>query len=162
MNLRLEENNNSAFVFGGKMKKVINKVAKFLVSITLSVVVIASTVNTVKADELADALAAQQAILYQQQVAAIQAYQAALLAQYQQAMADQYAKALLVFNEAQANQQRAIQQAYMLNSIQQQQQAQYTNMVQKTGLDYQQHLLEEYKKYQQQAANAFKGYEGLK
>ncbi|MDO4189024.1 MAG: hypothetical protein Q4D29_08525 [Lachnospiraceae bacterium] len=144
------------------MKKVINRVVKLLVASSLGMVLCMSSSKAVKADELADAIAAQQAIIYQQQLQAIQAYQAALMAQYQQAMADQYAKALLVFNEAQAEQQRAIQQAYMLNAIQQKQKAQYTSMVQNTGLDYQQHLIDEYNKYQKQAVAAFKGYEGIK
>ena len=144
------------------MKKIIIKMIKGFAAFVVVAVVVLAPSNNVKADEMADAIAAQQAALYQQQVEALQAYQAALLAQYQQAMADQYAKAVLVFAEAQASQQRAIQQAYMLNSIQQQQKAQYTNMVQQTGLDYQQHLLDEYNKYQKQAIAAFKGYEGIK
>lgn len=129
---------------------------------TFAIAVIAVSGKTVKADELTDALIAQQAALYQQQVAMAQAYQAALMAQYQQAVADQYAKALLVYSEAQAQQQRAIQQAYMLNSVQQMQRAQYTNMVQQTGLEYPQYLLDEYNKYQKQGIAAFKGYEGIK
>lgn len=148
------------------MKAIINRVVKAVVIAAFAVALTLAPAKNVKADELADAIAAQQALLYQQQVEAIQQYQAALLAQYQQqyqqAVADQYAKALLVFQEAQASQQRAIQQAYMLNAIQQQQKAQYTSMVQQTGLDYQQHLLSEYEKYQKQAIGAFKGYEGIK
>ena len=142
------------------------KIKKIILGITFAVALLFVSEKSVKADEISDALAVQQAIIYQQQVAAIQAYQQQLAAQqaalYQQAVADQYAKALLVFNEAQANQLRAIQQAYMLNAIQQQQQAQYTSMLQTTGADYQQHLLDEYNKYQQQAIAAFKGYEGIK
>lgn len=144
------------------MKKVVNKVFKVVVSVLLAAVVMISSKKDIRADELADVIATQQEMVYQQQLQQLQTYQAALMAQYQQAIADQYAKALLVFNEAQAQQQRAIQQAYMLNSIQQQQQAQYINMVQTTGKDYQQHLIDEYTKYQQQAINAFKGYEGIK
>lgn len=144
------------------MKKTVNNVVKFIFAGLVAGVVLMTPVKNVKADELTDALLAQQAAMYQQQLEMAQAYQAALLAQYQQAAADQYAKALLVYNEAQANQLRAIQQAYMLNSIQQQQKAQYNCMVQQTGLDYQQHLMDEYSKYQQQAIAAFKGYEGIK
>lgn len=144
------------------MRTVFNKAIKIVTAVAFMLVVLLVPAKTVKADELSDAIAAQQALIYQQQLQAIQAYQAALMAQYQQAMADQYAKALLVFNEAQAEQQRAIQQAYMLNSIQQKQKAQYTNMVQTTGLDYQQHLIDEYNKYQKQAIAAFKGFEGIK
>ena len=144
------------------MRTVFNKAIKIVTAVAFTLVVLLAPAKTVKADELSDAIAAQQALVYQQQLQAIQAYQAALMAQYQQAMADQYAKALLVFNEAQAEQQRAIQQAYMLNSIQQKQKAQYTNMVQTTGLDYQQHLIDEYNKYQKQAIAAFKGFEGIK
>ena len=144
------------------MKKTVNKVVKFIFAGLVAGVVLMTPAKNVKADELTDALLAQQAAMYQQQLEMAQAYQVALLAQYQQAAADQYAKALLVYNEAQANQLRAIQQAYMLNSIQQQQKAQYNCMVQQTGLDYQQHLMDEYSKYQQQAIAAFKGYEGIK
>ena len=144
------------------MKKRLNKLTKIAFTALFASAIIFAPVKNVKADAVTDALVAQQNLLYQQQLAQIQAYQAALQAQYQQAMADQYAKALLVFQEAQANQLRAIQQAYMLNSIQQQQQAQYTSMLQTTGLDYQQHLIDEYNKYQKQAITAFKGYEGIK
>lgn len=148
------------------MKTVINKLSKIIVGTVFAVALMLASGKNAKADELTDALLAQQAAIYQQQLAAIQAYQQQVLAQqaalYQQAIADQNAKALLVFQEAQANQLRAIQQAYMLNSIQQQQQAQYTSMLQTTGLDYQQHLIDEYNKYQKQAITAFKGYEGIK
>ena len=144
------------------MRTVFNKTIKIVTAVAFTLAVLLVPAKTVKADELSDAIAAQQALVYQQQLQSIQAYQAALMAQYQQAMADQYAKALLVFNEAQAEQQRAIQQAYMLNSIQQKQKAQYTSMIQLTGLDYQQYLIDEYNKYQKQAIAAFKGYEGIK
>ena len=148
------------------MIKIVNKVVKAVSVMVLASLVMLVPVKSVKADAVTDAIAAQQAVLYQQQVEQLQQYQAALLAQYQlayqQAVADQYAKALLVFKEQQAEQQRAIQQAYMLNSIQQAQKAHYTSMVQSTGLDYQQHLLDEYAKYQKQAITAFKGYEGIK
>ena len=77
------------------------------------------------------------------------------MAQYNQAIADQYAKALLVYQEAIAAQARAVQQSYMLASVQQLQNAQ-------TGLDYQSYLLDRYQKYQKQALAAFKGYEGIK
>lgn len=139
-----------------------SKIKKIITAVVLSVAFLLVPAKSVMADEISDAIAAQQAAVYQQQLAAIQAYQAALLAQYQQAIADQYAKSLLVFQEAQAEQQRAVQQAYMLNAIQQKQQAQYESMIKSTGLDYQQYLLNEYNKYQKQAIAAFKGYEGLK
>lgn len=144
------------------MRRHIKKVGKIIAASLFAAAVALAPAKTVKADAVTDAIAAQQAAIYAQQVAAIQAYQQALLAQYQQAVADQYAKSLLVFQEAQANQQRAIQQAYMLNAIQQQQNAQYQSMIQSTGLEYQQHLLDTYQLYQKQAIQAFKGYEGIK
>lgn len=141
---------------------MIKKILKVTAGIVLAAVVLLTPAKAVKADAVTDAILAQQAALYEQQLAAIQAYQVALAAQYQQQVADQYAKAVLVFNEAQANQQRAIQQAYMLKAIQQQQKAQYECMIKSTGLDYQQHLLEDYTRYQQKGIDAFKGYEGIK
>ena len=110
------------------------------------------------------AIEVQQTLLKQQEEAnrlALEAQQA-LMAQYNQAIADQYAKALLVYQEAIAAQARAVQQSYMLASVQQLQNAQYTSMVQQTGLDYQSYLLDQYQKYQKQALAAFKGYEGIK
>ena len=52
--------------------------------------------------------------------------------------------------------------AFTINAIQQQQNAQYQSMIQSTGLEYQQHLLDTYQLYQKQAIQAFKGYEGIK
>ena len=144
------------------MNKFMKKTVKLISAAVFAAVIMISIPKTVKADPVADAIAAQQAALYEQQVKALQAYQAALMAQYQKAMADQYAKALLVFQQAQVNQQNAIQQAYMLNAIQTQQNAQYQSMIQNSSLDYQQHLMEVYKVYQLQAMQAFKGYEGIK
>ena len=148
------------------MIKTIKKL--FLVTLLAMVVAVAGT-KTVKADELTDALAAQQAALlaqqaalYQQQLEILQNYQAAMLAQYQQAIADQYAKAVLVQQGFAKQQQAAIQQAYLLNSIQAMQNAQYQSMINASNLDYKGHLLEEYKKYQDQSKTAFLGYEGLK
>lgn len=141
------------------MIKTIKKL--FLVTLLAMVVAVAGT-KTVKADELTDALLAQQAALYQQQLEILQNYQAAMLAQYQQAIADQYAKAVLVQQGFAKQQQAAIQQAYLLNSIQAMQNAQYQSMINASNLDYKGHLLEEYKKYQDQSKTAFLGYEGLK
>lgn len=144
------------------MRRVVNKLLRIIAVATLGVVVLLSSPKNAKADEVTDAILAQQAALYQQQLAAIQAYQQALLIQQQQAMADQYAKALLVFQQQQAQQQLALQQAYMLKSIQQAQKAKYESLLVQTNKEYQDHLLSEYTKYQKQAIESFKGYEGLK
>ena len=144
------------------MSKIIKKGVKVIAALLASAVIITASPAVVKADAVSDAIAAQQAALYQQQLQAVQAYQAALLGQYQQAMADQYAKALIVFNQEQVHQQNAIKQPYMLNAIQAQQKAQYQSLIQNTATDYQGHLLDVYTAYQQQAMAAFKAYEGIK
>ena len=155
------------------MSKFKGSVLKLLAAMALGVLAVFLSSDVVKADAYADALqyqqaqqalAAQQALEAQQKEAnriALEAQQA-LMAQYNQAIADQYAKALLVYQEAIAAQARAVQQSYMLASVQQLQNAQYTSMVQQTGLDYQSYLLDRYQKYQKQALAAFKGYEGIK
>ena len=155
------------------MSKFKGCVLKLLAAMALCVFAVFLSSDVVKADAYADALqyqqaqqalAAQQALEAQQKEAnriALEAQQA-LMAQYNQAIADQYAKALLVYQEAIAAQARAVQQSYMLASVQQLQNAQYTSMVQQTGLDYQSYLLDRYQKYQKQALAAFKGYEGIK
>ena len=143
------------------MSKFKGSVLKLLAAMALGVFAVFLSSDVVKADAYADALQyqqAQQALVAQQALAA----QQALMAQYNQAIADQYAKALLVYQEAIAAQARAVQQSYMLASVQQLQNAQYTSMVQQTGLDYQSYLLDRYQKYQKQALAAFKGYEGIK
>ena len=161
------------------MSKFKGSVLKLLTAMALGTFAVFLSSDVVKADAYADALQyqqAQQALVAQQALAAQQALEAqqkeanrialeaqqALMAQYNQAIADQYAKALLVYQEAIAAQARAVQQSYMLASVQQLQNAQYTSMVQQTGLDYQSYLLDQYQKYQKQALAAFKGYEGIK
>ena len=155
------------------MSKFKGSVLKLLAAMALCVFAVFLSSDVVKADAYADALQyqqAQQALVAQQALAAQQKEanrialeaQQALMAQYNQAIADQYAKALLVYQEAIAAQGRAVQQSYMLASVQQLQNAQYTSMVQQTGLDYQSYLLDRYQKYQKQALAAFKGYEGIK
>ena len=155
------------------MSKFKGSVLKLLAAMALVVFAVFLCSDVVKADAYADALQyqqAQQALVAQQALAAQQKEanrialeaQQALMAQYNQAIADQYAKALLVYQEAIAAQARAVQQSYMLASVQQLQNAQYTSMVQQTGLDYQSYLLDRYQKYQKQALAAFKGYEGIK
>ena len=149
------------------MSKFKGSVLKLLAAMALGVFAVFLSSDVVKADAYADALQyqqAQQALAAQQKEAnriALEAQQA-LMAQYNQAIADQYAQALLVYQEAIAAQARAVQQSYMLASVQQLQNAQYTSMVQQTGLDYQSYLLDRYQKYQKQALAAFKGYEGIK
>lgn len=142
--------------------KNFKKVIKVMTALALAAAVCLAPAKTVKADAATDALIAQQQLMIEQQLQLIQAYQAALIAQYQQQLADQYSKALLVMNEAQANQLRAIQQSYMLNAVQAQQKAMYQCMLESTGVEYQGRLLNAFKVYQQQALDAFKGYEGLK
>ena len=161
------------------MSKFKGSVLKLLAAMALVVFAVFLCSDVVKADAYADALQyqqAQQALVAQQALAAQQALEAqqkeanrialeaqqALMAQYNQAIADQYAKALLVYQEAIAAQARAVQQSYMLASVQQLQNAQYTKLVQQTGLDYQSYLLDQYQKYQKQDLAAFKGYEGIK
>ena len=155
------------------MSKFKGSVLKLLAAMALGVFAVFLSSDVVKADAYADALQyqqAQQALVAQQALAAQQKEanrialeaQQALMAQYNQAIADQYAKALLVHQEAIAAQARSVQQSYMLASVQQLQNAQYTSMVQQTGLDYQSYLLDQYQKYQKQALAAFKGYEGIK
>lgn len=155
------------------MSKFKGCVLKLLAAMALGVFAVFLCSDVVKADAYADALQyqqAQQALVAQQALEAQQKEanrialeaQQALMAQYNQAIADQYAKALLVHQEAIAAQARAVQQSYMLASVQQLQNAQYTSMVQQTGLDYQSYLLDRYQKYQKQALAAFKGYEGIK
>ena len=155
------------------MSKFKGSVLKLLAAMALVVFAVFLCSDVVKADAYADALQyqqAQQALVAQQALAAQQKEanrialeaQQALMAQYNQAIADQYAKALLVYQEAIAAQARAVQQSYMLASVQQLQDARYTSMVQQTGLDYQSYLLDRYQKYQKQALAAFKGYEGIK
>ena len=155
------------------MSKFKGSVLKLLAAMALGVFAVFLSSDVVKADAYADALQyqqAQQALVAQQALEAQQKEanrialeaQQALMAQYNQAIADQYAKALLVHQEAIAAQARSVQQSYMLASVQQLQNAQYTSMVQQTGLDYQSYLLDRYQKYQKQALAAFKGYEGIK
>lgn len=142
------------------------KVLKNITVLALAVTFAFGGQNIVKADEIADetakALQAQQALLYEQQLKAIQEYQQAILLQYQQALADQYAKALLVQQAFAKQQQDAVQQAYLLNAIQAQQKAQYQSMINATGAEYSDHLMSEYLKYQDKAKTSFLGYEGLK
>ena len=155
------------------MSKFKGCVLKLLAAMALGVFAVFLSSDVVKADAYADALkyqqaqqalAAQQALEAQQKEAnriALEAQQA-LMAQYNQAIANQYAKALLVYPEAIAAQARAVQQSYMLASVQQLQNAQYTSMVQQTALNYQRYKKKQYQKYQKQALAPFKGYEGIK
>lgn len=141
---------------------MIKKFSKIVACGVFAAVLICVSPNSVKADPVADALAAQQAALYQQQLQMMQAYQEALLAQYQQALMDQYQQALLAQQALAKQQMNAIQQAYLLNAIQAQQKAQYESMLNATGLEYKDQLMQEYIKNQNNAKTAFKGYEGIK
>lgn len=134
----------------------------------------------VKADTTADAnaLALQQALLFQQQQQALlaqQQQQAELLKQYQAAIAKQQAELLkqqqaLLAQQYQAalqvqanfiNQHDATaQQAFLLQQTQFLQYQQYQAMIQRCGLDYQSQLLSEYQKYQNAALTSFLGYNG--
>ena len=131
-----------------------NKFTK-IITVALSAITIAGVLfiapTTVKADPMQDVLAIQQ-----QQILLLQQAQ-------QQAMMDQYQKATLVYQEAVINQQRALQQAYMLNSINAMQQAQYTNLVNNTvPSPYMGYIMDDYTKYQNQAMQAYLTYFGLK
>ena len=142
--------------------KVIKKTLRILACGALSALIVCASPKSVKADAVTDALAAQQAALYQQQLQMMQAYQEALLAQYQQAMMDQYQQALFVQQALAKQQMNAIQQAYLLNAIQAQQKAQYESMLNVTGLEYKDQLMQEFIKNQKNANATFKGYEGIK
>lgn len=144
-------------------------ICKFVITALSTVAILTVNPKNVMADANTDAILAQQALILQQQAiiqaqqaAFLQAYQQALLAQYQKAFMDQYAAALFVQQGLATQQLNAIQQSYMLNAVQAQQAAQYKSMIQTLGLEHQDHLMEEFTKYQNQAIAAFKGYEGIK
>ena len=143
-------------------KKFFKKTIKLLACGVLAATVVCASPKSVKADAEADALVAQQAALYQQQLQMMQAYQEALLAQYLQALMDHYQQALFVQQALAKQQMNAIQQAYLLNAIQAQQKAQYESMLNATGLEYKDQLMQEFIKNQKNANAAFKGYEGIK
>ena len=150
------------------MKRLIKNVI-CLIGIT-SVVLLSSTKN-VYADEAADAQAIlnaqleqiskqQQEILKNQQQALL-LQQQAILAMQQQTFIDQYQTALRAQAYLATIQANATSQAYLLNSIEAVQKAQYQYMLQKENLDYQDHLMKEYTESQKQALDAFKGYGGV-
>ncbi len=150
------------------MKRLIKNII-CLIGIT-SVVLLSSTKN-VYADEAADAQAIlnaqleqiskqQQEILKNQQQALL-LQQQAILAMQQQAFIDQYQAALRAQAYLATIQANATSQAYLLNSIEAVQKAQYQYMLQKENLDYQDHLMKEYTESQKQALDAFKGYGGV-
>lgn len=163
------------------MKNVIKKLVMAGSAILMASALMIAMPDTVKADEAYDAqlqqlqllmqtpeyqaaLKAQQeaqaAFLAQQQQLALQA-QAAALAQYQQAWQQQYAAAQLVYNNALYLQQMAVNQTYLLNSIQAQQRANYEAMVKRAGLDYQNMLIKDFTDDQYKALKAFTGYYGF-
>ena len=169
------------------MKTNVQKVIKILTAAVLSAVIITVSGQNVSATEATDAqlqmlllaqtpeyqaaLAAQQAQLAQiaaaqeallkQQAALLAAQQAAALAAQQAAWNAQLAAAQQVYSNAQYLHAHAINQAYLLNSTQAMQRAQYESMINKMGLDYKKELMENYKDAQYDAIRAFMGYNGL-
>ncbi|MCR5223351.1 MAG: hypothetical protein K6D90_10865 [Lachnospiraceae bacterium] len=166
------------------MKKGIIKYSKTVVVLALTLLIAFPMTRSVSADEAADAqqaqllllmqtpeyqaalaLQQQQALALQQQQALQQAqmaqYLAAFQAQKMNAWNDQLAAAQQVLNNAQYLQMSALNQAYILNSIQAQQRMQYEGMINRMGLDYKGMLMQEFKDGQYDAIQAFKGYNGL-
>ncbi len=166
------------------MKTNVQKLIKILTAAVLSAVIITVSGQNVSATEATDAqlqmlllaqtpeyqaaLAAQQAqiaaaqeALLKQQAALLAAQQAAALAAQQAAWNAQLAAAQQVYSNAQYLHAHAINQAYLLNSTQAMQRAQYESMINKMGLDYKKELMENYKGAQYDAIRAFMGYNGL-
>ena len=112
------------------------------------------------AAQQAAVLAAQQAAYMQAQQAQL-AYLAALQAAQQAAWNGQLQAAQEVLSNAQYLQMSAVNQTYLLNAIQAQQKAQYESLLNQTGLDYRNMLLENYKKGQYEGIRSFMGYNGL-
>lgn len=112
------------------------------------------------AAQQAAVLAAQQAAFLQAQQAQM-AYLAALQAAQQAAWNGQLQAAQEVLSNAQYLQMSAVNQTYLLNAIQAQQKAQYESLLNQTGKDYRNMLLENYKKGQYEGIRSFTGYNGL-
>ena len=117
--------------------------------------------------QLAQIAAQQAAILAAQQAAFMQAQQAqaayllALQTAKQAAWNGQLQAAQEVLSNAQYLQMSAVNQTYLLNAIQAQQKAQYESLLNQTGKDYRNMLLENYKKGQYEGIRSFMGYNGL-
>lgn len=150
------------------VKSIIITVTAFVATIAISI----GTPKTVLADEAADAQALAQAQAlqlqllmqtpeYQAALKAQQEAQAKALAQYQAALQQQYQAALLVYNNAQYLQQRAVNQTYLLNAIQAQQKAGYESMINTAGLDYKSELMKRFTDNQYKGITAYKGYTGV-
>lgn len=171
------------------MKRPLNSILRMAGIVMLTGILVVFSAKNVKADEAADALAAQQALLLQaqQQQAALlaqqqatllaqqQQQQAALLAQQQQQqqalllqaqqqqaalLAQQYQAALQIQNNFVNQHADAAQQAFLLQQLQNQQYQQYQAMINRCNLDYKADLLKTYQKYQDAALMSFLGYNG--
>ncbi|MCR4685560.1 MAG: hypothetical protein K5649_08840 [Lachnospiraceae bacterium] len=169
------------------MKNRIATIVKLLTAAALAVTIIFTTEQQVSATEATDAqlqmllltqtpeyqaalamqqaqlaqIAAQQEALLKQQAALLAAQQAAALAAQQAAWNAQLAAAQQVYANAQYLHAHAINQAYLLNSTQAMQRAQYESMINKMGLDYKKELMNNFKDAQYDAIRSFMGYNGL-
>lgn len=170
------------------MNKPLNFVLRMAGVVLLTGVLAIFPAKTVSADEAADALVIQQALLVQQQqqaallaqqqqaaLLAQQQQQAALLAQQQQQqqalllqaqqqqaalLAQQYQAALQIQNSFINQHADAAQQAFLLQQLQNMQYQQYQAMVNRCNLDYKSDLFNTYQKYQEAALKSFLGYNG--
>jgi len=119
------------------MTRIKKLVGKLLCTAIVAAGVSMSFSSSVKADDSAALLAAQQALLAQQYQAAVQV-QNAFITQHN----------------------AAAQQAFLLQQTQFLQYQQYQAMIQRCGLDYQSELLSEYQKYRNAGLMSFLGYNG--
>lgn len=146
------------------MQRVWTISRKIVSAVVFTVALCVFATCTVKADENADAILAQQyqaaLAAQQQQLALLAQYQAALAAQQQALLAQQYQAALTVQNGFINQHQNALSQAFMLQQMQNLQYQQYKAMIERTGLDYEAMLLDNYQKYQNAALKSFLGYNG--
>ena len=156
------------------MQRVWTISRKIVSAVVFTVALCVFATCTVKADENADAILAQQQYqaalatqqyqaalaAQQQQLALLAQYQAALAAQQQALLAQQYQAALTVQNGFINQHQNALSQAFMLQQMQNLQYQQYKAMIERTGLDYEAMLLDNYQKYQNAALKSFLGYNG--
>lgn len=126
------------------------KIVKVMFTLIFAVVVIVSNPYVAKAAEVqtVQLTAEQQALLLQ-----AQAMQQAMLAA-------QYQAAVQVQNGFTTQHNNAMNQAFMLQQINNLRYQQYKSMIQRSGLDYQGQLLTDYQKYQNEGLKSFLGYNG--
>lgn len=140
------------------------RMLKAMTSIAFAATILVLSPCGAKAAEVQSAAltAEQQALLLQtqaQQVLLAQQQQA-LLAQQQALIAQQYQAAVQVQNGFLTQHSNAVNQAFMLQQISNLRYQQYKSMVQRSGLDYQDMLLKDYQKYQNEGLKSFLGYNG--